>query len=530
MTSASSPNRVRSAEIVASLCLATDLGMGFPLEHGFRATLIATRLADLMGLGPENKRLAYYACLLTYVGCTSDAHEGSEIFGGHQTDNVIPHLFGSRAELARGVLRALPPPEAHGARRALEIVRRAPRALLSNSTHQRALCEVAEAMSDRLGLPHELSEMFRFLTERWDGKGWLRRAREDEIPLPLRVSELSRDVAFQTMIGGNGHAVETIASRAGRAFDPEIVATFVANAEEVLDSGRPTEDTWNQVLQAEPTPHLGLEGPAIDAALAAMADFSDLLGPSLTGHSSGVARLTERAAEIAGFDDREVAQMRRAAMVHDIGRVSVDPSVWEKPGPLTRDEMEQVRLHPYHSERILAQSPFLADLASAASCHHERLDGSGYHRGMTAKTLDHPARLIAATDTLHALTEPRSYRDPLPSADASGIVVEQANSGLLDPAMVRCAVEALGEPSPEVDNPSGLTDREIEVMSLLARGLQTKQMARRLEISAKTVDTHIQAAYRKIGVSTRAAATLFAMEHGLVGSGEFPMAGRRPRP
>jgi DNA-binding NarL/FixJ family response regulator len=161
-----------------------------------------------------------------------------------------------------------------------------------------------------------------------------------------------------------------------------------------------------------------------------------------------------------------------------------------------------------------------------ASCHHEHLDGSGYHKGLTAQTMSHGSRLIAAADTMHALTEPRAHRAALGPEDAAKIVVTKANSGLLDPIMVRAVVEASGEPPPEVEHPAGLTDREIEVVGLLSRGLQTKQIARHFDVSPKTVDTHIQAAYRKIGVSTRAAATLYAMEHGLIASREFPVLSR----
>lgn len=500
--------------------------MAFPFEHGFHATLMALRLADLMGVDQETTAFTYYACLMTYVGCTTDAYAGTRIFGGPQTENFIPHLFGSRAEAARGALRALPPPETRGVRRIWETARRIPGLLAENLNHQRSLCEVAEMMSRRLGLPQGFVEMFYFFTDRWDGKGLLGRAAGDEIPMPLRLSMVARDIAFQCLIGGDDHALSTVESRGGLAFDPDVVGVFAQNADDVLEAGRAGDSTWESVLAAEPRPHLFVDDTMIEEALGAIADFSDLLTPSLTGHSSGVADLAGRAALIAGFDPGDVKRVRRAAQIHDVGRVGVSPAVWEKPGLLTADELEQVRLHPYHSERVLARSPFLANLAQWASGHHEHVDGSGYHKGLTAQTLSHGARLLAATDTLHALTEPRAFRDPLGSQDAADVVVNQANSGLLDPAMVRAVVEASGEPSPSVENPAGLTDREVDVLGLLARGLQTKQIARYFDVSPKTVDTHIQGAYRKIGVSTRAAATLYAMENGLIPSGEFPILSR----
>ena len=522
----SGQDTVRAAEIVASLCLATDLGMGFPFEHGFHATLMALRLADLLDVDDETRRDTYYACLMVYVGCTTDAYEGTTIFAGSATENFIPHLFGSRIEQTRGVMRAMPPPDANVLRRAYEIARRIPRALAGNVPHQRSLCEVGEIMANRLGMPPEFSEMFYFFAERWDGRGLLGRGRGEEIPMAFRISMVARDIAFQRVVGGDEHALATVRSRGGHAFDPEIVRTFASHAPEVFEAGEPSESAWELVLEAEPKPRLVLDEAGIDRALSAIADFSDLLAPSLTAHSSGVADLAGRAAALAGFGPEEVTSIRRAALVHDIGRVSVSPTIWEKPDRLTADEMEQVRLHPYQSERVLRRSPILAELAALGSLHHERLDGSGYHRGLTAGGMSPGSRLIAATDVFHALTEPRPHRSPYDAKTAAETVVDLAKSGVLDPLMVRAVVEAAGEPTPDVEMPSGLTEREMEVLGLLARGLQTKQIARHFDLSRKTVDTHIQGAYRKIGVSTRAAATLFAMEHGLVRSGEFPMVSR----
>jgi HD-GYP domain-containing protein (c-di-GMP phosphodiesterase class II) len=215
--------------------------------------------------------------------------------------------------------------------------------------------------------------------------------------------------------------------------------------------------------------------------------------------------------------------IRRAGFVHDLGRVAVHARIWQKPGPLTADEWEQVRLHPYHGERVLSRSPFLSALSPVAGAHHERLDGSGYHRGATAPELAFPARLLAAADAYHAMTEPRPHREALLPERAAQVLAEEANAGRLDPDAVAAVLEASGERVPRLEHPAGLTEREAEVVAMLARGLQTKQVAQTLGISVKTADRHIQNAYRKIGVSSRAAATLFAMEHGLVARGVRPI-------
>jgi HD-GYP domain-containing protein (c-di-GMP phosphodiesterase class II) len=207
--------------------------------------------------------------------------------------------------------------------------------------------------------------------------------------------------------------------------------------------------------------------------------------------------------------------VRRTALVHDLGRVAVPARIWEKTDPLTVDDWEQVRLHAYHTERVLAQSPFLARLIAIAGHHHERLDGSGYHRGVGASSLDPLARLLAAADAYHAMTEPRPHRAALSPRDAAEILVEEAGAGRLASEAVAAVLGAAGHRSPSIERPAALTEREIQVVALLARGLQTKQIAHELGISAKTADFHIQNAYRKMGVSTRAGATLFAMQHGL---------------
>ncbi len=259
-----------------------------------------------------------------------------------------------------------------------------------------------------------------------------------------------------------------------------------------------------------------LDGPAIDRALRAMGAFSDLVSHYLSGHSSGVADLAATAAELHGFAGEEVKAIRRAGFVHDIGRTAISPRVWNKPGSLNADEREQVRLHPYHTERVLSRSPFLAEIGSIAMAHHERSDGSGYHRALDVTSLSPASRLLAAADAFQSKIEPRPYREALSPEKATSTLAEKAKQGGFDPAMVTAIAEAAGQKPPTIERPAGLTERELEVLGLLARGYQTKQIARDLEISSKTVDRHIQNSYRKIGVSSRAAATLFAAENGLV--------------
>jgi HD-GYP domain-containing protein (c-di-GMP phosphodiesterase class II) len=518
---------VRAAEVIGALCLATDLGMGFPFEHGLHTTLIAMRLADRLHVEPATAGATYYACLLSHSGCTTDAYVTADIFGGALTRHFNPVMYGSTREVFTGLLRALPDPESPMPVRALQAARRLPRLARERRPHFTAMCEVARMVADGVGLPSTVQDPLAHLMARWDGRGPLGGAKGDEIPLPMRIVHVAVDAAFQRLLGDQEHVVRVVREHAGHGLDPRVAGCLADNAAEIL-ALRGDASGWEETLACEPRPHLVLEGQAIDRALGAMGGFADLISPYLTGHSAGVAELVTATARRCRIDSP--VALRRAAFVHDLGRVAIGASIWQKPGLLTVDEWEQVRLHPYHTERVLSRSPFLASLAAVAGAHHERLDGSGYHRGSSGPNLPLASRLLAAADTYHAMTEPRPHREPLSPERAARIVGEEASAGRLDPDAVAAVVEAAGQRAPRVERPVGLSEREAEVVGMLARGLQTKQIGRALGISVKTADHHIQNAYRKMGVSTRAAATLFAMQHGLAAWGELPMVRQTRQP
>jgi HD-GYP domain-containing protein (c-di-GMP phosphodiesterase class II) len=521
------PDQVRAAELIAALCLATDLGTGLPFEHGLHSTLVAMRLAERLGVDAQTSSQTYYACLLFYVGCTADAEVVAELFDeGALATHFAPVMFGGRVETITGIVRALAPRDAAPPLRALHAAGRLPGAMRGHRRHVAALCEVAEMLTDRLGLPASVRGLFVHLTERWDGKGEPAGLKGEAVPLPLRIVHVARDAAFQRLLGGVDHAARVVRARAGKAFDPEIASRLADDAAEILQLDDEAT-AWSETIAREPDPRLILEGPAVDRALAAMGDFADLVSPYLVGHSSAVAELAEQAGRRCGFGAAELTTLRRSAFVHDVGRVAVPTRIWQKPAGLTPDEWERVRLHAYHSERVLAPGPVLAALAPVASAHHERLDGSGYHRGAAGAALTPTARLLAAADAYHAMTEPRPHRGPMPASAAAEALGQDADKGLLDTDAVSAVLAAAGQRIPRFARPAGLTEREAEVVGLLARGLQTKQIARALGISAKTADRHVQNAYGKIGVSTRAAAALFAMQHGLTDWGELPMARAR---
>ncbi len=521
--------RVRASELIAALSLATDLQLGLDFEHALRSTIVAVRIAERLGVDRQTRSDTYYACLLMYAGCTADIHVRAELFDDIEqaAQKLFPVLFGSQREQLGALARSIAPDRPLFAR-AAATARGIPKAARRAPQIDLACREVAGLLSERLGLPKSVRSLADTIDERWDGKGEPGVVRGDELPLATRIAHVARDADLQRSIGGGERTTRVLLERSGGAFDPEIVALVADESAEILALG--DGSAWLETLECEPDPTLILEGEAIDRALGAIGEFADLASPYFSGHSRGVAELAEATARRCGLSEDECVAVRRAGLVHDVGRTAVPTSIWQKPGPLTPQEWERVRLHAYYSERILSPSAFLSTLAPIASSHHERCDGSGYHRGSSGSGLSAAARVLAAADAFHAMAEPRPHREPLARAAAADALVIEARAGRLDPDAVGAVLEEAGEATPSIERPAGLTKRETEVLDLLAHGLQTKQVAKTLGISIKTADRHIQNAYGKIGVSTRAGATLFAVEHGLVTWGELPIGSRSEGP
>ena len=506
----------RVAELTIALSLATDLGTGQPMEHGLRTCSLALAASESIGLDATTRSLVYYVALLRFIGCTSDASDTAVLAGGDDlvfNATMAPMLNAQPGESTRFFVRHLAK-DLPVHRRIGRVVR----AMSDPGAAGRSLaghCEVAARLASRLGMADGVCHALAHAYERWDGRGFPAGLAGDEVPVAIRVVTVARDVELWTRRAGWDAAVDVLSYRRGLAYDPAVVDAFVADGERWLaDAG----DLCSCVLEAEPAPVMTIAAHDVDRALAAVADFADLKSPFLRGHSPGVAALGVAAAEVAGLDPSTTLTLGRAALVHDVGRVGVPSGIWDHPGPLSAGHWERVRLHPYLSQRVLQRCATFASLSELAARHHERADGSGYHRGVTGDQLALGARLLAAADAFHAMTEDRPHRGALTPAAAASQLLDEVGAGRFTRVEVDAVLAAAGQGSRPAPVPQavGLTDREIDVLRLIARGHRNKQVAAMLGISAKTVGHHIEHIYLKAGVKTRAGATLFAMEHGLL--------------
>lgn len=507
----------RLAELPIALSLATDLGTGQPMEHGLRTCWLSLGTSEALGLDAATRSCVYYTALLRFIGCTSDASETAVLAGGDDlTFNaaMAPMLMAQPGEGTLYFVRHLAE-ELPTHRRVGRVVK----AMADPGMGARSLsghCEVATRLAGRLGMGESVCHALAHAYERWDGKGNPAGLAGEEVPMAIRVVAAARDVELWARRGGWPTAVDVLSHRRGRGYDPAVVDALLAGGEGWLrEIG---DDVCAAVLDAEPAPALTIGGDNLDGALAAVADFADLKSPWFRGHSPGVAALSIAAAEAAGMAPADVVALGRAALLHDIGVVGVASGIWDHPGPLSAEQWERVRLHPYLTERVLHRSMVLAPFADVAARHHERADGSGYHRGASGDQLALSARLLAVADAYHAMVEDRPHRPALSPADAATRLRDQVAAGRFGRVEVDTVLEAAGQARRPVNvaRPVGLTEREVDVLRLIARGHANKAVAATLGISPKTVGHHIEHIYTKARVTTRAGATLFAMEHGLL--------------
>jgi HD-GYP domain-containing protein (c-di-GMP phosphodiesterase class II) len=508
--------QVRLAELVAALSLGIDLGFGQPMEHVLRQCLIAVRLAERIGLDDAARADVYYTALLVNVGCHTDAHEQAKWFGDDialrsgKYDHEFRSVRGTAAAMRR--LGSGNPP-LHRFRIGLEFAISGHRDLDGMIAHHSAM---ARSLAAELELPQGVLEALDAAYEQWDGRGWPGGLNGNEIPMAARIAQIAEFVEVAHRVGGVEAVRELARRRGGKQFDPALARILRADGDLLL-AGLDAVATWDAVIDAEPALRIILTGERVDAALLAIATFIDLKSPYTLGHARAVADLAAEAGTTLGLAGDDITRLRRAGLVHDFGRLGVSNAIWDKCGPLGAGEWERVRTHPYLTERMLMQSDALAPYGVIAAQHRERLNGTGYPRGVSGTAISPAGRILGAADAYQAMREPRPHRPRREADDAAAELRAEVRAGRLDAAAVDAVLRAAGHRTRRRrEGPAGLTPREVEVLQLVARGLSNKDVGERLVISPKTVGNHVEHIYAKIGVSTRASASLFAMQHALL--------------
>jgi len=501
-------DQVTLVDIAAVLAVAQDHAFGQPVGSQLRATVLGQRLAVAAGADRAQRAATWWSSALRFLGCTGHAYDMAVVFG----DEIEVRARAARADFANPleVMRLMVSfagPGQAGVGRLRSVLSVLAGGRKAAEFNFRTACEVADAFAARLGLDETVRAALATSFERWNGRGMPAGLRGVSIPRPMRIAQLAHELEVLARIEGVGRACEIIGSRRGRAYDPQLTDAAVAGAAGWWAALEPA-DPWDEALALAPR-SAPLDDGATQSALLVLADFADLKSPWLAGHSRGVAALARRACGDAAY---------APALVHDLGRVAVPNTIWDKPGPLTRDERDRAEAHTLVTDQLLRRlPPRLAQLAETASAAHERLDGSGYHRRSGGGALGQIARVVAAADCYHAMISDRPHREALLAERAALELREMSAAGRLDGEAVERVLAAAGHRrAARPPLPAGLTGREVDVLRLLAFGLATRQVAERLVISPKTADHHVQHIYTKIGVSTRGAAALFAVEHGIL--------------
>lgn len=508
----------RLAEVLGGLSLACDLADGCPPDKVLRTALVAIAVGRHHGLSQAQLHDLYYVTLLRYLGCTGFSHEETLYYGAG--DDIATRRAmsladqGQRGYTLRRIVLGIggSGPVAQGVRAVARLLGDG----VAVARHARAQCETSVRMAKLVGLGPGVQAALEQVCERWDGRGAPARIAAEALEPVIRVY-VAADV-FELAVAEHGPrvALEQLERRAGGQLDPDVVRSMQRHADEIL-AVLATTQPFEDFLAAEPAPHAMADDERLDDVALAFAHMTDLKSSFTVGHSTSVARIAQATATALGLPEDERRDLRRAALLHDLGRLAISNAVWDKRGSFSAADRERARLHAYFTERVLWQAPPLRGLAVIASAAHERLDGSGYHRAMPAAATGTPARVLAASDVFAALREPRPHRPAHDANAAARILVGEARAGRLDASVVRALLDTHDAPAPRRGAwPKGLSDREVQILVLVARGRTNKEIARETGLSPKTVQHHVAHVYEKVGLQSRAGAAIFAAEAGLL--------------
>jgi HD-GYP domain-containing protein (c-di-GMP phosphodiesterase class II)/DNA-binding CsgD family transcriptional regulator len=523
----------RVIDVIGAFSLAADMALGLTAGHGVRAAYIGLRLADALCMRPALRADLFYAELLMDAGCTAWASQTAAAILGDDITARRHMVFMCDPRDPRDLVKWLARYVAAGERLTTRVRRSVDFVVHGHAFMREGLentSEVAARLARRLGRSAGVQEALRFFVEQWDGSG-PRRLRAAQTPMASRILLATLHVEVLHQIAGREAAVRMARERRGKALDPDVVDAFLGVArDEDFWRALESEQIWPIVRDMEPeSEYRSITSAQLDEAMTAFADFADLKSFYSAGHSRRVAALSEQMATVLRLPPEEIAAIRRAALLHDIGVVAVPSFVLHKAEDRLSDaERESVRLHPYHAERILSYVPAFASIVPLVAAHHERPDGTGYFRGLSGSQLPPGACVIAVADRFDELTHARPGQAALDVREALREIESGAGT-----AFSIAAVGALAETAPKGADivaagrtrsmperrstwPAGLTNREVEVLRLLVTGASRRVIAAHLSVSEHTVRHHLEHIYGKLDVRTRVEATLFAVEHGLI--------------
>ncbi len=344
-------------------------------------------------------------------------------------------------------------PDRPARERLVEVLRMAARREEQSKELIATRCERGASIVHKMGFPDATAQAILNLDEHWNGKGSPRHARGEEIPLYSQVMNLAQTLEVYHALHGPAEALDVARRRSGRWFSPELVRIVVSWGEDSEIWREASSEQAGQTVEemAPDQDSITVDEERLDAICEAFADVIDAKSPFTYRHSAGVAQAAVAMGLEMGFDRPALTTLRRAALLHDIGKLSVSNAILEKPGRLTAAEWEVVRKHPYYTEKILEKAPVFSDFAVMAASHHEKLDGSGYHRALKSSQLPLPARALAVADIYDALAADRPYRKGMPLERVLSIIKEDAPQQLDADCVeaLKIAVSRAGWKAPE---------------------------------------------------------------------------------